>query len=299
MSEIEFGNPIHVDYGKKYKEALERAKKLRDNANGLVLQKWCENVFPELAEPEDEKIKKKLLELFNDMEWDDSILHDYNLDKNKTIAWLEKQGEKFIPEDINEAALQYVDTCAVDGEITHDNVTEPYWNNHSMMSAYKAGWLEKQGKHKDYYTKQELIDMGFSFTLNGDIVTPDEMMEDMKKYLAWKEKQGNKPKKVEDEEYNSEDYGIDGIWHAKNILEKTLGTVDGYQTDDGILSHKCAISAVKKLYEKKSAKWSEDDEELYQDALDAFEALGNDLDPLEDWGRLYDWLKSIKQRMEE
>ena len=53
-------------------------------------------------------------------------------------------------------------------------------------------WLEKQDEHKDYYTKQELIDMGFSFTLNGDIVTPDEMMEDMKKYLVWKEKQGNK-----------------------------------------------------------------------------------------------------------
>ena len=50
-------------------------------------------------------------------------------------------------------------------------------------------WLEKQNKHKDYYTKQELIDIGFSFTLNGDIVTPDKMMEDMKKYLAWKEKQ--------------------------------------------------------------------------------------------------------------
>ena len=49
-------------------------------------------------------------------------------------------------------------------------------------------WLEKQGEKKDYYTKQELIDMGFSFTLNGDIVTPDEMMEDMKKYLAWEEK---------------------------------------------------------------------------------------------------------------
>lgn len=49
-------------------------------------------------------------------------------------------------------------------------------------------WLEKQGEKKDYYTKQELIDMGFSFTLNGNIVTPDKMMEDMKKYLAWKEK---------------------------------------------------------------------------------------------------------------
>lgn len=58
----------------------------------------------------------------------------------------------------------------------------------------------------------------------------------------------------EDEEYNGEDYGIDGLWHAMNILERTLGKVDGYQTDDGFLSHQCAITAIKKLYEQKSAK---------------------------------------------
>ena len=45
-----------------------------------------------------------------------------------------------------------------------------------------------------------------------------------------------------------EDYGIDGLWHAQRILEMTLGHVDGYQSDDGILDHKCAISAVKEMY---------------------------------------------------
>ena len=62
--------------------------------------------------------------------------------------------------------------------------TDELWEEQEMVA-----WLEKQDKHKDYYTKQELYDMGFSFTLNGDIVTPDKMMEDMKKYFAWKEKQ--------------------------------------------------------------------------------------------------------------
>ena len=67
-------------------------------------------------------------------------------------------------------------------------------------SADAITWLEKQGEKKDCYTKQELIDMGFSFTLNGDIVTPDEMMEDIKKYLSWKEKQGEqKPAWHEDD----------------------------------------------------------------------------------------------------
>ena len=57
--------------------------------------------------------------------------------------------------------------------------------------------------------------------------------------------------KKTDEEVNGEDYGIDGLWHAQRILEKTLGSVEGYQSDDGILDHKAAITAVKKLYEKK------------------------------------------------
>ena len=75
-------------------------------------------------------------------------------------------------------------------------------------------------------------------------------------------------KEIEDEEYNDEDYGIDGLWHAKNILEKTLGKVEGYQTDDGILDHKCAITAVDKLYKQKPAGWSEEDEHWRQKVID-------------------------------
>ena len=74
-------------------------------------------------------------------------------------------------------------------------------------------------------------------------------------------------KEIENEEYDGEDYGIDSLWHAKNILEKTLGKVDGYQTDDGILDHKCAITAVDKLY-KHSIAWSEKDKHWMKKAID-------------------------------
>ena len=66
----------------------------------------------------------------------------------------------------------------------------------------------------------------------------------------------------ENEEYNSEDYGIDGLYHAISILEKTLGKVEGYQSDDGILEHKCAITTVKKLYNKRYTAWSEEDKAM-------------------------------------
>lgn len=97
-------------------------------------------------------------------------------------------------------------------------------------------------------------------------------------------------KKIEDEEYNGEDYGIDSLYHAQRILEKTLGSVDGYQTDDGILSHKCAITAVKKLYEQKPVDWSEEDDNFFNDTIAFFKDTKNALDHV-------DWLKSIKDRV--
>lgn len=69
----------------------------------------------------------------------------------------------------------------------------------------------------------------------------------VKDIIAWLEKQGEKVTNI-----NGEDYGIDGLYHAIKILERTIGRVTGYQSDDGILEHKAAINAVKELYEKQS-----------------------------------------------
>ena len=92
---------------------------------------------------------------------------------------------------------------------------------------------------------------------------------------------------------NGEDYGIDSLYHAARILEKTLGDVDGYQSDDGILEHKCAIEAVNRLYKQKST-WSEEDESMLQNIL---ECLKNGWSKLPtDILKYESWLKSIKER---
>ena len=69
---------------KAYDEALERAKTLYENANGMILKKWVEQVFPELAESEDEKIRKEIVRFIR-MEVEDEIVG------NKWLAWLGKQ----------------------------------------------------------------------------------------------------------------------------------------------------------------------------------------------------------------
>lgn len=105
-------------------------------------------------------------------------------------------------------------------------------------------------------------------------------------------------KEIENEEYDGEDYGIDSLWHAKNILEKTLGEVEGYQTDDGILDHKCAISFIDKLYKQKPAEWSEEDESNFQGIIDELKANKHhapDSD-LPTYDRFLSWFKSLKNR---
>ena len=102
-------------------------------------------------------------------------------------------------------------------------------------------------------------------------------------------------KKIEDEEYNGEDYGIDSLYHVQRILEKTLGKVDGYQSDDGILEHKCAISAVKKLYEQKP-NWSEEDKNRINRLIAYFE--DKESFTAEDDVVYANWLKSLKDRVQ-
>lgn len=104
-------------------------------------------------------------------------------------------------------------------------------------------------------------------------------------------------KKIDDEEYNGYDYGIDSLFHAQRILEKTLGSVDGYQSDDGILEHKCAISAVKKLYEQKTAKWSEEDALRLEEVICMIEANGRWVRSDDALKLVLDWLNSIRPRI--
>jgi hypothetical protein len=82
-----------MDYEILYKNALERAKKFIEE-NPLVqnLNTWIKETFPELKEPEDEKVRKALIEMVHDTTGDE-LWVDYNVHKEEALAWLEKQAE--------------------------------------------------------------------------------------------------------------------------------------------------------------------------------------------------------------
>ena len=69
----------------KYKEALEKAKKLYEQ--GTITESLT-YIFPELKESEDEQIKNFLIDYISHIDWG-----DWDFSRKQCIAWLEKQEE--------------------------------------------------------------------------------------------------------------------------------------------------------------------------------------------------------------
>ena len=82
-----------MDYEKKYKEALERAKAMIDDlrkGEDILAVSNLEAMFPELAESEDESIKNAIINHLTIM-WGNSQDDICGVNVEDAIAWLEKQ----------------------------------------------------------------------------------------------------------------------------------------------------------------------------------------------------------------
>ena len=84
-----------MDYEKKYKEALERAKVIYQGSykpdTAATIAETLQNVFPELQESEDEKVRKEIVSIFHSLA-EGKIPSPINY--ADIFTWLEKQGEK-------------------------------------------------------------------------------------------------------------------------------------------------------------------------------------------------------------
>lgn len=78
------------DYKKKYEDALERAKVINP---GTADYEVAVNIFPELKENKDERVRKTLIEFVK--EYGDKFYGQ--IAKMSAIAWLEKQDEQANP----------------------------------------------------------------------------------------------------------------------------------------------------------------------------------------------------------
>jgi hypothetical protein len=78
-----------MDYEKRCNELIDAIKELMEaNPHDEGLQNWVRDNVPELAESEDEKIRKALLELFSNVDKKDWR----GIPNEKIVDWLERQG---------------------------------------------------------------------------------------------------------------------------------------------------------------------------------------------------------------
>lgn len=86
-----------MDYEKKYNEALERAKQIRNgNPSSGTAIVVCEQIFPELRESEDERINKAIFRALSKKDARDVLLAE-GVQVSDALAYLEKQKEH-VPE---------------------------------------------------------------------------------------------------------------------------------------------------------------------------------------------------------
>jgi hypothetical protein len=79
-------------YEQKYKAALEWMQGMYGGLHGKTKEE-AEKYFPELAESEDERIRKTIIRFFKDQYSNETEMYDGSVTVGKAIAWLEKQDE--------------------------------------------------------------------------------------------------------------------------------------------------------------------------------------------------------------
>lgn len=104
---------------KAYDEAIVRAEELKYVSDKNSLQcKTIEHIFPGLAESEDEKIRKKLINYFSNVKGFSTLEYNYGITNEDVVTWLKKQGEQkpsdIIPKDFEKYVEQLLSLS--DGE---------------------------------------------------------------------------------------------------------------------------------------------------------------------------------------
>lgn len=162
-----------MNYEEKYKEALERAKRLHGEPTGGTERIVCEQIFPELNESYGEKIRKGLINYFNHHKNGINIF--YGIKGDDILAWLEKARETYESED----------------------------TPHIVKAWLLANIIWPADESDDERTRKELIEQVAYIIPNNDEVDSEgdafpTYQKRIDKYRAWLEKQGKKldPDKV-------------------------------------------------------------------------------------------------------
>ena len=138
---------------KAYDEALERARKELQacGSSDCDAARQIFRFFPELAESEDERIRKSIIELLNEVHF---TFKYYDI--NKMLAWLEKQGEQK-PADKVEPKFKIGDWVIDKQDIVHQiaNVIENVTNHTYGYDIVGGGYFNDNTEGVRLWTIQD------------------------------------------------------------------------------------------------------------------------------------------------
>lgn len=304
-----------MDYEKKYKEALERAKafELPEYKN------IAESIFPELQKSEDEKIKEEIKVVLANTDLSRFAL-DYTF--ADMLTWLEKQGKSsdqihyWTEEEIEPIISDYLRgaehyggmigrlRCLKPKSLEKQDNSSIKWQkntphnkpaiNHSVLMKTIQGIAEGEWQGEDWFQYR------WSWTLKDSDV------------LAWMElsdldEQGeqNPTSDIKYEVKNGGSLSVNGKpfdYEKATITQNDFASVGETATielsspiDCGDRIYHVSHKPIEKNGEQKQ-EWSEEDEgmkENIEGALDCYESMVN-----EDWGKEKEWLTSIKSRIQ-
>ena len=141
-----------MDYEKKYKEALEKAKEfytLCEKCGAKDTVDFLEDSFPELKESDNEKIRKTLIRFFKDNYPNETEMYDGTVTVGKALAWLEKQCEQkpIVNIPSREVILSIWDLGNEWKELTNGSISTEYGT--------QLNYIQKHWEESEYYLREK------------------------------------------------------------------------------------------------------------------------------------------------
>ena len=253
---------------KRYDEAIKRAKALYDNnqpisGNNVIIN----NIFPELKESEDERIRKVLIAYFNRYKEQEECGIDtfFGISTDNILAWLEKQEEK----PVEEYNITGISSRHATGKLAE--IIKNIESSDKVEPKFKVG-DEIKTDNGESLTITKIDDKGYwsedLFICTFDDSAKWELVEQKP---AWSDEDEDKIKSI--------------LFHIEDVENKDV--------IDWLKSIKCRVQP--------KQEWSEEDESHIRYLIECLEhcKMGVALTMTTSTSQEYiNWLKSLKDRVQ-
>ena len=281
---------------KRYDEALERARRFYNSNTNEGYRKIFEDIFSELAEDEDEKIRKYLLRCAEVTP--EGYFKSDGLNKENVIAWLEKQGEQK-PFDYEHATIQQSTFAPKQDSPILSNSSNIGKNEQNPNANCLLSWSEidekmlqsLEGIVKDYWAKAEQEKNEIKIREASNVSYFLKTIQ--KSPLCWIKCSDGLPNR--DGTYL---VVTDGLYNEVYDMAR-YDSIEGWHKASEIISWMPIPQLNNKSIIEQKPAWSEEDDEHLSNALffvREYQIPTRDKKLLEAAKKAEEWLKSLKNR---